>query len=159
MILYEVSWFQNSVKITSLILSGCNNMSASSFVQGVQFLVNLRYLEIMFCSHRVQAIEVVYAVENCAKLEVLNCFQTGNMHPWMVVRAMRSCPNINMFIFTSLHRNDDNQEKVQWYKILRHRYKNVQFGWRLNEQVEEYENSDPQVQLVKFIDYLNDRGI
>ena len=159
MVLCEVYWLENSVKITTLILSGCNNMSSASFVNGVQYLVNLRYLEIMFCSHRVQAIEVVTAVKNCTKLEVLNCFQTGNMRPWMVVRAMRSCRNIYMFIFTTLHRNDDNQERVQWYKILRRRYKDVQFGRQLNQQVEEYENSDPQVQLVKWIDYLNDRGI
>ena len=81
------------------------------------------------------------------------------MRPWMVVCAMRSCPVLRTFYFSSLHRNDTNQERVQWYKIVRRRYKNVQFARELREKVEDYEEFDPQVSLVKWIDYLNDNGI
>ena len=112
MILYEVNWLESAVKITTLILSGCNNMSSTSFVHGCQFLVNLRYMEIMFCSHCVQAIEVIHTVQISSKLEVLNCFDTGNMCPWMVVGLMTTCPNIYMCLFSSLHHNDSNQERV-----------------------------------------------
>ena len=44
MILYEVNWLEKAVNITTLILSGCNNMSVTSFVHRCQFLVNLRYM-------------------------------------------------------------------------------------------------------------------
>ena len=109
-ILFELNWLQHAVGITTLIVSGCNNMSGQSFVNGVQHLCYLKCLEAMYCGHRLVAYELVIAVQNCNQLQVLNCHKTGNMRPWMVVCAMRSCPVLHTFYFSLLHRNDSTQE-------------------------------------------------
>ena len=158
-ILFEVNWLRCAPNMSTLILSGCVNMSGQSFVNGVQYLRNLKHLEIMFCGHRVVAYEVVIAVQNCQNLQILNCHETGNMRPWMVVRALRYCTVLSKFYFTSLHHNDTTQERVQWYKIVRCRYPHVTFARQVVEKVEDYEEFDAQVGLVKWIDYLNDNGI
>ena len=159
MILYEVNWFQNASGITCLIVSGCDNMSGFTFVNALKFLVHLRYLEAMYCCHRLVALDIITAVQNCKKLEVLNVFHTGNMRPWMVVLILKKCPLIRQFIFSSLHRNDTQQECVQWYKIVRRHFKAVEFGRELVERLEDYEEFNPHVSLVKWIDYLNDNSI
>ena len=159
LLVYHVSWFEDVCNITTLILSGCNNLSSESLVENLQYLLNLHYLELMYLGFRFTAHDITKSVEFNKKLEVLNCYETGNIRPWMAYEILRSCPLLYKFYFSSLHRNDTTRERVQWYKIVRHRFPRVEFAHQVIEKVEDYEIYDPQVHLVALIDYHNDLGI
>ena len=156
MILYEVDWLVNCPNVTSLVVSSCPNMSSSSFVTGMSSLKKLEYLEVMN-NRRLVAIQIVEVAKELPALTQLNCYATGNMRAWMAEEILDACPNLQGFQLSSNFIFDDSWDCMAWYHITKRKHSDVVFSKNIQRKVQEYMDTDPQVNMQAWQDFKKDR--
>ena len=152
-ILRSVEFAKNCPNIEVMSLTRCTNLCPLSLNGSFDGLQNLKYFECIDVP-QIHVFEIVEAVAHLQKLEMINCFKTGDMKYWNAKYILKYCPSLKYFMFST----DTSEEqcgsyaRLEWYKLIKLRYPEVKFNTQISGMIGCWEMFEPRV--VNYIDAM-----
>ena len=129
-------FLQIMYQLEVLDVSDCTRMFAMSLVRSVN---EMRSLCVFACRNNfISAFMIYQAVCGLDTVQVLDCSDSGFMHPYIARWLLNNCKAVRKFIFTSNFHHDDEIDKLEWYIVIHNRNPHIQFSKDVNERIDSY---------------------
>ena len=135
-VFYSASVFAYIPRLVYLNVSDCPWLSTTSLVVNMKHIPNLKFFWCENNSVRHSAYSMHQCIQETPNLQVFSCKDSSNMAPWIANRILKKCPNLREFLFTSDCRYETDTTKLQWYHLVRRKYRHVKFTEEIKAAVE-----------------------